>query len=72
MLGVGVNKKIVNRLNVEMRTTNISNPFISIPFLKLGIRTGIEKNSKKYAEAYEQAQHCLSILQLIIKENSNI
>lgn len=72
MLGVGVNKKIANRLNVEIKTTNISNPFISISFLKLGIRTGIEKNSKKYAEVYEQAQHCLSILQLIIKENNNI
>ena len=72
MYGVGLNSKLINRLDVEIKTTNMSNAFINIPFLKVGLRTGLDKNSKKYKEAHIKAQKCVSILQLIIKENNNL
>ncbi len=71
MYGVGLNSELINKLDVEIKTTNMSNAFINIPFLKVGIKIGLDKNSKKYKEAYVKAQKCVSILQLIIKENND-
>ena len=70
LYGIGINKKMISRLTLEIKTNNINNPFISISFLKTKIRIGYDKNSKKYNEAYQKAQHCLSVLELIIKDNN--
>lgn len=67
--GVGLKSELINKIDVEIKTNDMSNPFISIPFLKLGIRIGFYKNSKKYKQAYIKAQNCVSILQLIIEDN---
>lgn len=67
-LGVGINKHFVNKLDLEIKLNDLANPFISIPFLNLGIKLGFDKNSKKYKEAYEQAQKCLAVLELIINK----
>lgn len=67
---VGSNKQLVNKLDIEIKTNDMNNPFFSISFLNLGIHTGFYRTSKKYEEAYQQAQHCLSILEIIIKNNA--
>lgn len=68
-VGVGIRKQRINQLDIEIKIDDIENPFFNIPFLNLGIKLGFEKNSKKYKEAYQQAQHCLNTLELIIKDN---
>ncbi len=70
--GVSLSGRLIHKLDIEIKTTDMSNAFISISFLRLGIRIGFNPNSKKYKEAYVKAQKCLSILQLIIKENNNL
>lgn len=70
--GVGVTKVLINKLNIEIKTNDITRPFFSIPFLNLGIRTGFEKSSKKYQEAYQQAQKCMSILEMIVNNNIQV
>lgn len=69
---VGTNTKLITKLDIEIRINDINNPFISVPFLKKGIHIGVEKKSKKYKESYLQAQKCLSILEIIIRENEQI
>lgn len=66
-VGVGTNTKLINKLNVEIKTNDIRRPFFSVPFLKTII--GVDKNSRKYKKAYEQAQKSVSILEIIIKNN---
>ncbi len=68
----GQNKEMINQINIEIKTNNLNYPFFSIPFLKLGIHLGYDKTSKKYKEAYQKAQYCLSILEIIIKNNTQI
>lgn len=67
---VGHSKTLINQLDIEIKLDDINNPFFSIKFLKLGIHTGFDRTSKKYKEAYQQAQYCLSILEAIIKNNT--
>lgn len=65
----GTSQYLVNQVNVEIKVKDISTPFFSVPFLKLGIWLGFDRKSKKYKEAYQRAQYCLSILEIIINDN---
>lgn len=69
MIGVKTDEKIVKRIDIEIKTTNMNTPFMILPFLKLGGRTGIVKSNEKYRQAYLQAQECLSRFELIIQQN---
>lgn len=69
---VGHKKERINQLDIEIKVNSIDNPFFSIPFLKLGIHLGFYKTTKKYKDAYKQAQHCLSILEMIVENNRKI
>lgn len=67
-LAVGNNIKIIKRINIEVKTKNLNNPFINIEILNK--RGGIKTTSKKYREKYNEAQRCVSSLELIISENN--
>lgn len=69
---IGHSKVLINQLDIEIKTNDMNNPFFNIPFLKLGIHLGFHKTSKKYKEAYHQAQHCLSTLEIIVNNNRQI
>lgn len=68
-LVVGHNRVRINQLDIEIKVNDTNNPFFNIPFLNLGVHLGFYRTSKKYKEAYQQAQYCLSILEIIIKNN---
>lgn len=67
-LAVGDKVKIIKRINVEIKTRDLNNPFINIEFLNK--RSGIKTTSKKYRRKYNEAQRCVSSLELIISENN--
>ncbi len=68
---LGTSKQLITKIDLEIELDNFEKPFISISFLKLGIRLGADKKSKKYQNAYKEAQHCLGILNKIIRDNKN-
>lgn len=71
ILRTGTTEKLVTQMDIEIKTNQLNEPVINAKFLKLGIKIGYRKKSKKYKKAYAQAQKCLSILEIIIRENNN-
>lgn len=69
---LGTSKQLITKLDLEIELDHFDNPFINISFLKLGIRMGADKKSKKYQNAYKEVQTCLSILNKIIRDNEKI
>lgn len=64
LVGSKKNKAICNNLSIKITLKNMSNPVVYIKF----IRTETKKDSFAYKTLFQQAQECLSILQLMYNE----